>query len=170
MTTPQQKQQAFESAKKFGDLFPGLIDVLQEWASVGSIQQATEDAQRKFAAAKSLGDQQALELQMKAERSKQVMDEERKAADDAFAARKLQSAREAAQATLQSAKMIDDAKAQILTMSDAVAALKNDHAAVLSKIANAKTELADREARIAAAGAEHERIKANIAELKAKLG
>ena len=48
MSTPQQKLQAFESVQKFGKMFPGLIEALQEWATIGSLEQATEEAKRQL--------------------------------------------------------------------------------------------------------------------------
>ena len=34
MTTPQEKMQAFQSAQKFGKQYPGLLESLQEWATL----------------------------------------------------------------------------------------------------------------------------------------
>jgi len=72
MTTAQQKIQAFESAKKFGELFPGLLETLQEWAQIGSIQDVADrqvtESERRLAAAKSAEAQAKLERDAAAKR------------------------------------------------------------------------------------------------------
>ena len=66
-TTSDQKMQAFDSAKKFGEMFPGLLETLQEWATIGSMQKAGEEIRTNLeaqaAAAKSALAQAKLELE-----------------------------------------------------------------------------------------------------------
>jgi len=180
MTTPQEKMQAFQSAQKFGKQYPGLLEALQEWATIGSLEQAADETRRRLEALRA--EEQAVKAALEA-----------KAADVDTRARKLleDGARESSHKRAVAAALVDEAKLEARCIVEAarakaatiieetegraadheqqLAAAKLDLAAITARIDAKAGELASLSAAVEEKQAQHDRFAGLIAELKAKL-
>jgi len=174
MTTAQQKMQAFESAKKFGELFPGLLETLQEWAQIGSIQDVADrqmaESERRLAAAKSAEAQAKLERDAAAKRDVERLRSELDALSHKINQEKEASRRATEKVEQQNKQSIAQATAQIATATDRVQELKKQAAEWQAKIDQAKTDHAALMNQIAARRSEHDQVKNVIAEALGRLG
>lgn len=174
MTTAQEKQQAFEAAKKFGAMFPGLLETLQEWASIGSMQQTLEatesDINKRIAAAKSEHGQLKIELEAARRQAAERLANERSAAETEMARKKAAHEREVERLSDQQAKSIAMAKDQVEISTKRVQELKAEAGDWQKKVDAAKAAHADLANKIAASRSEHEQIKAVVAEALGRLG
>jgi len=180
MSTPQEKMQAFQSAQKFGKQFPGLIDALQEWARIGSLEQAAQETQTKLDrlcaeehAIKTALDARSAEAD--ATTRKRTTDGERELANKrAIAAALVDEAKLEARCIVDAARarateLAGDAEARAAEHQSQLAAAKHDLAGILARIEAKSGELAFVSAAVDEKQAQHARFSDLIAELKAKL-
>ncbi len=174
MTTAQQKIQAFESAKKFGELFPGLLETLQEWAQIGSIQDVADrqvaESERRLAAAKSAEAQAKLERDAAAKRDVERLRSELDALSHKISLEKEAHRRASEKVEQQNKQSIAQATAQIATATDRVQELKKQAAEWQAKIDQAKIDHTALMNQIAARRTEHDQVKNVIAEALGRLG
>jgi chromosome segregation ATPase len=179
MSTPQEKMQAFRSAQKFGKQYPGLIEALQEWATIGSLDQAAEESKWRLDAMRA--EEQALRDALDA-----------KAADAETAVRKTtaESERELAHrravatalveeanlearcildtARVQAAELVREAERQAVEHQAMLASAKQDLAGIAERIESKTDELSSVSAAVEQLHAQHERFTHLIAQLTAK--
>jgi septation ring formation regulator EzrA len=174
MTTAQQKIQAFESAKKFGELFPGLLETLQEWAQIGSIQDVADrqvaESERRLAAAKSAEAQAKLERDAAAKRDVERLQTELDNISHKINAQNVTLQRAVERIELQNKQSIAQARAQVDTAADRVRELKKDAAEWQAKIDQAKINYAMVSSDLERKRAEHDKVKNVIAEALGRLG
>jgi chromosome segregation ATPase len=111
MSTPQEKILAFQSAQKFGKQFPGLLEALQEWSTIGSLEQAAEETRKRFDALRS--EEQAL---------KSTLDEKVAQAEAAVSNARTQTEREITHRRAAAAALIDEANLEARCILDAACA------------------------------------------------
>jgi chromosome segregation ATPase len=180
MSTPQEKMQAFQSAQKFGKQYPGLLDALQEWATIGSLEQAADEARTRLAALRA--EEQALSSMLETKAAdanvaaKALIEsaQQDRATKHAIATALVDEAKlearciiEAARAT--AAQMEKDAHAQVAELQALIAAAKRDLAGLTERVETKTRELATTSAAVEEKQAQRERLTRLIAELKTKL-
>jgi chromosome segregation ATPase len=174
MTTAQEKMQAFESAKKLGELLPGLFETLEEWAQIGSVQEEadreTADSARRVAAANSLEAQSKLERDEAHRREMEARHGELDDISRKLDLEKAAASRELEAFTASRERMSAMATAQVDKATEHLAELKSEHTDWLSKITALKADHSALALKLAEALAEHQTVQAVIAEAKAKLG
>ena len=180
MSTPQEKMQAFRSAQKFGKQYPGLMEALQEWAEIGSLDQAAEESKARLDA-------------MRAEEEALRAVRDAKADDAEAAARKItaESERELAHkravatalveeanlearcirdtARVKAAELVREAERQAVEHQALLATAKQDLAGIAARIESRTDELSAVSAAVEQMHAQHERFTQLIAQLSAKL-
>jgi chromosome segregation ATPase len=173
-TTAQQKIQAFESAKKFGELFPGLLESLQEWATIGSIQDVADrqvaESERRLAAAKSAEAQAKLERDAAAKRDCERLQTELDNISRKIHAERNSSQREVERVTEQNRQAIQKAHDQITVAGTRVDELKKEAAEWQEKIKIAKNNYEMVSSDLERKRAEHDKVKNVIAEALGRLG
>ena len=180
MSTPQEKMQAFRSAQKFGKQFPGLIEALQEWATIGSLEQAAEETRTRLDGLRA--EEQAIKTALDAQSAdadattrKRIADGERELANKrAIAAALLDDAKLEARCIIDAAgarasELMEDAEARAAEHQSQLAASKLDLAGILARIEAKSAELASVSAAVDEKHSQHMRFSDLIAELKAKL-
>ncbi len=180
MSTPREKMQAFQSAQKFGKQFPGLIDALQEWATIGSLEQAAQETRTRLDRLR--GEEDALNIALDARSTeadattkKRIADGERELANKrAIAAALVDEAKLEARCIVDAARtrateLVGDAEAHAAEHQSQLAAAKHDLAGILARIEAKSGELASASAAVDEKQAQHARFSDLIADLKAKL-
>jgi hypothetical protein len=180
MTTPQEKMQAFQSAQKFGKQYPGLIEALQEWATIGSLDQAADEARTRLEALRA--EEQARNSVLEAKTAdidgqarKRIEDAERESAHKrAVAAALVDEAKLEARSIMEAARaqavhIVEEAHDRTADHELQLAAAKHDLAAIAARIEAKSGELAALSSAVAEKQAQHDRFADLIAELKAKL-
>lgn len=116
MSSPQDKLQAFESARKLAKFLPGLFDALQDWAAIGSLEQATQEAKARLDQAKA---EEAALIETRAELDAQAEADcaaKRAAADAALAEARTAAAAIVTQANDKAREIVADAQTQATTI------------------------------------------------------
>lgn len=178
--TPAEKMQAFESAKKLGRMFPGVMESFQAWAAIGSLEQAAKEAQVRLEALMSERGQIAIDMAKQREQTQADMVAKRLEADTVISARHRDANKAIAAKQAQSAGIIDEAivrrDGMLAAAADKVSEwtnradeLKAEHDEWQAKIDALKLEHDAATAALGDKQGEHERIAGLIAELKAKL-
>jgi hypothetical protein len=180
MTTPQEKMQAFQSAQKFGKQYPGLLEALQEWAAIGSIDQAADEARRRLEALRA--EERAVKDALEAKAAdvdtrarKLIEDGERESSHKrAVAAALVDEARLEARCIVEAARakaatIIEETEGRAADHEQQLAAAKLDLAATTARIDAKAGELASLSAAVEEKQAQHDRFAGLIADLKAKL-
>jgi hypothetical protein len=180
MSTPQEKMLAFQSAQKFGKQYPGLLDALQEWAAIGSLEQAADEARQRLEAARA--EEQALTgaLESKvadanATAQRLTAEAERELANRrAIAAALVDEAKLEARCIVDAARtraagLIEDAEKGAAECQSRAAAARLELAALSSRIEAKSGELAAISAAVEEKQAQHQRFAELIAEIKTKL-
>jgi hypothetical protein len=180
MTTPQEKMQAFQSAQKFGKQYPGLLEALQEWATLGSLEQAADEARSRLEAMRA--EEQALKSAREAAaadidlKTRQLIEDgERESAHKRAVAAalvdeaKLEARRIVAAARARAASVAEEADGRVADHESRLAAAKTELAALAARIDARSGELASLSAAVDEKQAQHDRFADLIAQLKAKL-
>jgi hypothetical protein len=180
MSTSQEKMQAFQSAQKFGRQYPGLLEALQDWAAIGSLDQAAEEATIRLD--KLHAEEQALKIALEA-RAAEADSSAKKLVAEAKAdlankraigaalvdEAKSESRRIVDAARVKATQLVKDAENQTAEHHSQLATAKVDLAAILSRIEAKSNELASISAAVDEKCAQHEHFSHLIAELKARL-
>jgi hypothetical protein len=180
MGTPQEKMQAFQSAQKFGKQFPGLLEALQEWAAIGSLEQAAEETRKRLDALRV--EEQTLQSALEAK----VTDADAAASRAAEQTERELTHRRAAAATLideanlearcildaaraKAAELIGEAERQAAEHQTQVAAAQHELDGIAARVAAKAGEFSAVAAAVEEKKAQHQRFTQLIAELAAKL-
>lgn len=180
MSTPQEKMQAFQSAQKFGKQYPGLLEALQEWATIGSLDQATEESRRRLDAMRAEEEhlKTAIGAQMAdadAMARKLATDGERECANRrAIAAALVEEANLEARCILDSARakaaeLLHEAERQAGEHQARLAAAKHELSSMTARIESKSAELSSISSAVEQMHVQHERFTRLIGDLAAKL-
>lgn len=180
MSTPQEKMQAFQSAQKFGKQYPGLIEALEEWATIGSLEQAADEVRTRLAALRAeealltgLLDAKASDAELAAtalvEAAQHDWDNKQAIAAALVDEAKLEARCLVEAARAAAGQLVEDAHARAAEHQSLIAAAKRDLTGLTARIEAKTGELAALSAAVEERQAQHERLVNLTAEIKARL-